>query len=171
LKIKGLIIVLGSPNSDKGELLSVAKTRCELALKEYHNHSGWKILLTGGYGEHFNKTDKPHTAYLKKYLIERGVSNDAFVEFTESNNTLQDASLSKPIVLKNNLTKLLIVTSDYHFDRAKYIFEREFAEDNINIEFAICKTDEAAFEFNLASQINHEQNSVKRLREQDGLKL
>ena len=40
----GLIVLLGSPNTETGELYSVAKERCELALIEYHHHPNWKRL-------------------------------------------------------------------------------------------------------------------------------
>ena len=49
-EIEGLILVLGSPNSDKGELFSIAKERCNLALTELAKRPGWKLLLTGGFG-------------------------------------------------------------------------------------------------------------------------
>ena len=160
-----MIIVLGSPNSPDGELYSVAKERCELALVEYAKHPNWKILLTGGYGAHFNTTDQPHAAYLKQYLVKRGVPSEAFVEFAESSNTLQDASLAKPIVLKYQVREIIVVTSDYHIDRARYIFEREFADTGIHIEFAVSQTQAETCELNLEAQKKHEREALTKLRE------
>ena len=165
--IKGLIVVLGSPNSADGELYSVGKERCEQALVEYARRPDWKLLLTGGYGEHFNTTDKPHAAYAKAYLVKRGVPSQAIVEFAASSNTLQDASLSKPIVLKYGVPQIVVVTSDYHFDRARTIFEREFAATEVRIEFSVSQTDEEACEFDLEAQKRHEQEAVAKLRERD----
>lgn len=164
--ISGLIVVLGSPNSDKGELYSVAKERCELALAEYAKRPGWKILLTGGYGAHFNTTDQPHAAYLKRYLLDRGIPERAIVEFAESTNTLQDASLAKPIVLKYAAPEIVVITSDFHLDRARYIFKREFADTGLRIAFSVSRTDEAAYPFDLESQKNHERKSLARLMAQ-----
>ncbi|HET9914514.1 MAG TPA: YdcF family protein, partial [Anaerolineales bacterium] len=130
-------MILGSPNSADGKLYSVARGRCELALGEYAKHPGWRILLTGGYGAHFNTTGRPHAAYLRDYLVERGVPAEAIVEFAESATTLEDASLSKPIVLKYGAPQILVVTSDYHIDRARYVFEREFADTDVHIEFLV----------------------------------
>ena len=48
LQIRGIIVVLGSPNSATGELSSIAKERCEVALAEYGKHPNWRFLLTGG---------------------------------------------------------------------------------------------------------------------------
>lgn len=162
-----MIIVLGSPNSKNGELYNIAKDRCELALREYGQRPGWKLLLTGGYGAHFNITDQPHAAYLKRYLIKRGVPDQDIVEFAQSANTLQDASYSKPIVLKYEVREILVVTSDYHLDRARYIFEREFADTEIRVEFSVVETDEERCEIDLGSQKKHEQEVLAKLKERD----
>ena len=164
---KGMIVILGSPNSADGELYSIAKARCELALGEYAKRPDWKILLTGGYGPHFNTTGQPHAAYLKDYLVKRGVPGQAIVEFAESVNTLEDASLSKPIILKYRASEILVVTSDYHIDRARYVFEREFADTEVHIEFSVSETDEGTCEFDLESQKKHEQEALVKLRERD----
>jgi uncharacterized SAM-binding protein YcdF (DUF218 family) len=167
LPIRGMIVVLGSPNSEDGELYSVAKERCELALAEYAKRSDWKLLLTGGYGAHFNTTDQPHAAYLKRYLVKRGVPGQAIVEFAESTNTLQDASYSKPIVLKYRVPEIVVVTSDYHVDRARYVFEREFADTEVRIEFLVSQTEEETCEFDLEAQKEHEREALARLRLKD----
>lgn len=164
---KGLIVVLGSPNSEEGKLYSVARERCRLALAEYAKRPGWKILLTGGYGAHFNTTDRPHAAYLRDHLMEQGIPDQAIVEFAESLNTLQDASLAKPIVLRYGVSEIVVITSDYHVDRARYVFEREFADTEIGIEFAVSRTEEAVCEFDLQSQKEHEREALAKLKEKD----
>jgi uncharacterized SAM-binding protein YcdF (DUF218 family) len=163
----GMIVVLGSPNSEDGELYSIATERCELALVEYKKRPGWKILLTGGYGAHFNTTGQPHAAYLRHYLIQRGIPSRAIVEFAESTNTLQDASLSKPIVLKHQLSEIVVITSDYHVDRARYIFEREFADTQVRIEFSVSRTDEQVCELDLKALKKHEKEALAKLKNRD----
>ena len=167
LQLRGMIVVLGSPNSEAGQLSSIAKERCELALSASAKLPGWKLLLTGGYGAHFNTTDQPHAAYLKRYLVNRGIPAQEIVEFVESANTLQDASFSKPVVLKYGVSEIAVVTSDYHIDRARYVFEREFADTGIRISFLASQTDEAACEFDLDAQKKHEQQALAKLREKD----
>ena len=158
-----MIVVLGSPNFEDGELYSIAKERCEQALAEYAKRPDWKLLLTGGYGEHFNTTDEPHAAYVEAYLVKRGVPSQAIVEFAESSNTLQDASFSKPIVLKYGVPEIVVVTSDYHLDRARTIFERAFADTEVRIVFSISQTDEEACGFDLEAQKKHEQEALAKL--------
>lgn len=84
---RGVIVIRGYPNSETGALSSIAKERFALALTEYARHPGWKFLLTGGYGAHFNITDQSHAAYLKRRLVSRGVSDQEILEFVESANT------------------------------------------------------------------------------------
>ena len=161
--LNGLIVVLGSPNSEEGELYSVARERCRLALDEYAVRAGWKLLLTGGYGAHFNTTGRPHAAYLKDYLTARGIPEGDVVEFAESRDTLEDASLSKPIALNYGVAHILVVTSDYHEARARYVFEREFADTHVEIAFSIAPTDEAACELDLDALKRHEREALARL--------
>jgi uncharacterized SAM-binding protein YcdF (DUF218 family) len=165
--LKGLIVVLGSPNTDQGELYSIAIERCEQALTEYARHPDYKILLTGGYGSHFNTTNRPHAAYLKKYLTSRGIPDQHFVEFAESSNTFEDAALSKPIALKYGANTVLVITSDFHLDRARYIFEREFADTGITIEFSTSRTDETTCQIDLEALKKHERNALAKLRQQE----
>lgn len=160
---KGVILVLGSPNSDDGELYSIAKERCEIATNEYNKRKNYKLLLTGGYGPHFNKSRVPHAEYLQKHLMMNGIPDEAFIEFAESSSTLEDASISKPIVLKHGFTKILIITSDFHIDRAKIIFEREYSNSNIKIEYSVSTTNKEICEIDLASIIKHEIEALKTI--------
>lgn len=65
-----IIIVLGSPNSNEGVLSEMVKSRVEVCLSLFEkNNTG--IVLTGGYGAHFNTTGKPHAFYLKEALLKK----------------------------------------------------------------------------------------------------
>lgn len=162
--IPGIIIILGSPNSKEGELYYVARQRCEKGIQEHQNHPDWKIVLTGGFGEHFNTTRQAHNVYLQKYLLERGLAPEVILDSVLSANTLEDASLSKPIIVKHQVKDILVVTSDFHYDRARYIFETEYSDTDINIRFSLSYTDESICGFDLKSQKEHEKNSLKKLK-------
>ena len=114
-----------------------------MGIQEFLNHPTWKIILTGGFGEHFNRSEKSHTYYLQKYLIERGIAPEIIIDSVMSTNTLEDASLTKPIIVKYNVDDVLVVSSDFHYDRARYIFEREYSDENTRIRFSLCNTDES----------------------------
>lgn len=159
--MKGIILVLGAPNDDTGELSTIARERCEHAIKEYRRHPGYKFLLTGGYGDHFNTTEKPHAFYTKRYLLARQIpEQDILSEFVESSNTLEDARLSHPIVKRYGVKHVLVVTSDFHLDRAKYIFQQTFKD--MHLSFSGSHTDLPQQE--LEALRLHEQNALRRLR-------
>lgn len=160
-----LILVLGSPNSDSGELYLPARERCDLAISLYHRSStsNHKILLTGGFGRHFNTTSRPHAFYLQEYLLSRGIPEKDILGFVSSSNTLEDASLSKEIVLKYGVQHVRVITSDYHSERAKTVFKREYAGSGIEIRFCVCETDVQRCEFDLVPLIRHEQNALRKL--------
>ena len=140
-EIKGahIIIILGHANSKKGQLSDIYKSRLEKGYREFikkKNHKkDFKILCTGGFGWHFNKTKKPHGRYGEEYLLSRGVPEKCFLPVAMSKNTIQDALLSKKIIdglkdnrLLRNKISLIIVSSDFHMPRVKYIFARVFDE-------------------------------------------
>jgi len=129
----GIIIVLGSPNDGDGGLSSIAMERCAQALAEFRRNPDFAILPTGGWGTHFNTTDKPHAFYVQKELLARGIPEKAFLPFVKSSNTLEDASLSGPILDTYPGLELIVVTSDFHAARARYIFEHQFPERSIRI--------------------------------------
>jgi len=160
----GIIIILGSPNSKEGELYNVARQRCEKGIQEHLIHPDWRIVLTGGFGEHFNTTEQAHTVYLHKYLTERGIAPEVIIDSVMSTNTLEDASLSKAVIVKYHVEEILVVTSDFHFDRARYIFEREYSDTSISIRFSLSYTDESTCGFDLKSQKAHEKKALNLLK-------
>lgn len=162
----GIIMVLGSPNDANGNLYSVALSRCRQAFALWKNNPDWSILLTGGYGEHFNTSPKPHAAYLKEFLVQQGVPSSKFLEFAESRNTLEDATLSLPIVVSHGASAVDVITSDYHVPRARFVFMREFESTSVALLFVAVPTDAGLCEFDLESQIEHERKSLQRLKEQ-----
>jgi len=115
-----VLVVLGSPNSITGELSIVANDRLSFCQKIYQKNM--MILCTGGWGDHFNIARKSHAFYLKKCLIEKGIPEDCFLEFALSVNTVDDAVKVKEIISLLDNIHLTIVTSDYHLERVKLIF-------------------------------------------------
>ncbi len=154
------IILLGAPNDEKGNLSSLAVERCELALRELANCPGAKVLPTGGWGAHFNTTSKPHGFYLGEYLRQRQIAAADILEIAESTNTIEDARLSRPIVERHGIEELLIVTSDFHLPRARFLFEKQFP--GMALSFSGSTTNLPEEE--LARRIAHEQQALARLR-------
>lgn len=124
----GLIVILGAPNDDDGQLSRMALGRVALGYQLYRERqtAGWRLLLTGGFGAHFNRTRLPHAAYLHQWLLAHGVPRDDIVEFALSRHTGEDARLALPIVERLGVRQLLVVTSDFHLARAEFIFRSIF---------------------------------------------
>lgn len=154
------MIILGSVNDDEGNLSGIAKERLDQGIKEYKTCPGFKILLTGGYGKHFNRTGKPHAFYAKRYLLEKGIKEENILGFAESFDTVEDAFLSKLIVKKYKVKNLMMITSDFHIKRVRYIFEKVF--ENYNLIFSPSKTNVSKEK--LDSLKEHEIKSLNRLK-------
>lgn len=141
-----ILAVLGSPNSPSGELSDISKSRLDFCAKIFSGKQ--LILLTGGWGAHFNTSDKPHAFYGKRYLINHGLSASVFVDFALSENTVDDAVKIKSILkdLKPKKINLSIVTSDYHVERVTIIFSEILKGYKMEFFGAKCELDYKALQ-------------------------
>lgn len=132
--IAGLVVILGSPNDAAGRLSEIGLGRVELGLQTYRGlrGAGWRILLTGGYGAHFNTTDKPHAHHAQQVLLAAGVPMADMVEFAESRNTVDDALQARPIVDRHAVGQLIVVSSDFHLDRVTFVFTAVFPDKDLH---------------------------------------
>src|SRR5439155_26294774 len=88
--VPSLLITLGAPNDSQGVLSPIARGRAQSAIREYQRRPGCKIIVTGGYGKHFNTTDQPHAVYVVRFLLAGGVSAGDLVQVRDSSNTVDD---------------------------------------------------------------------------------
>ena len=163
----GIIVVLGSPNSDAGELSSIARERCRLALRLHRRHPRFAILPTGGFGPHFNPTTRPHGAYLAEELVRLGVPATRLLAPIESSNTVEDATLSRPVIEALGPRRVLVVTSDYHVARARFVFARVF---DLDLEWHATRTDVTGCTEDLDALRAHERRALMQL-ETRGLRV
>lgn len=161
--MNGIIIVLGSPNDESGRLSSIAMERCLKALEEYGKNPDYAILPTGGWGAHFNTTDRPHAYYVKQELIARGIPESAFLPIVESSNTIEDAALARPTLEAYSRAELIVVTSDFHAARARYLFERELPDRQIHMSTSATLVPPEELKRLKA----HESEALKRLKAQN----
>jgi hypothetical protein len=154
--MKKIIIVLGSPNSAKGRLGKIAIARAKKCL-EIFNPTEHKIICTGGIGQHFNTTEKPHAFYLKRYLQRKGIPSSSFLPFAESSNTVEDATKSKEVLKANLCSDVTIVTSFYHLQRVQIIFDEILHEFNRTY----CGTENNCSLRRLKKFENHEQKAIE----------
>ena len=155
------IVVLGFPNSPEGELLPMAKKRLDKCYQEYLSNQ-YPIILTGGFGLHFNTSNHPHHHWAKQYLIQKGVDNQDIIIFLDSTNSVQDATMLLPVLLENSFKHLKIITSDYHVERVEFIFKSVLAE-KVSLSFIGVDSEGVAPEI-LEKLIAHEKEALEGLR-------
>jgi len=159
---KEVLVVLGSPNSPRGELSDISKSRLDCCRNMFAK--GQLILCTGGWGPHFNISDKAHAFYAKEYLLENGLSEKDFLELALSENTVDDAVKLKSILSNPKDVKLKVITSDYHLERVLLIFNEIL--DTYEMNFVGVKSNMEAEK--LLQLIEHENNAIDAIK-QNGL--
>ena len=155
------IIVLGSPNTPEGELLPMAKKRLGKCYQEYLSNQ-YPIILTVGFGPHFNTSIHPHHHLAKEYLIQEGVDYQDIIAFLDSTNSVQDATMLLPVLMENPFKHLKIITSDYHVERVEFIFKSVLAE-KVSLSFIGVDSEGVAPEI-LEKLIAHEKVALEGLR-------
>jgi len=154
-----ILIILGAPNSPSGILSSIAKNRLDVCFKLFMENDF--VLCTGSWGEHFNTSSHPHAYHSKKYLLEKGMSSTCFLEPALSNNTVDDAVKVKEIISNYPNSKLIIITSDFHVDRATLIFNEILK--NHRIEFV--GAENSLPNDQLKKIVEHEKKSIQKIIE------
>src|SRR5271157_2178188 len=156
-----LFIVLASTNDDEGNLSVVAVSRLREALEAVACADESKMILTGGIGEHFNRTNKPHAYYACQFLLCNGLSPSKIVGFVASVSTFEDATLTERFLRFRTPKSICVVTSDFHVERARVLFTHAFRRDDI--AFRPARTPLPAKE--LARLEDHERKALKLLKD------
>jgi uncharacterized SAM-binding protein YcdF (DUF218 family) len=123
---KTLIILFGHENDDSGKLTPIAVARCNTALGLLRQYPHARVLPTGSYGEHFNRTERPHSQYLSEFLEQQQIDPARILPGTNSNGTFEDCLCARKIALDQEFTNVVAVTSDYHSSRVAFILGRLF---------------------------------------------
>lgn len=151
---KKVIVVLGSPNSPDGMLSVIAKSRLDHCAAIYAE--GTSVLCTGGWGDHFNTATEAHAVYAKRYLMERGVAESAFLDFALSSNSIDDAVKVKAVISEMESVKLIVITSDFHLERIRLVFQKILSEADLSFAGVTCEIERET----LAGLIQHEKNAI-----------
>ena len=70
-----LAVVLGYANAPNGALRQASRDRCDKAAK-LALQEGYGVVLTGGFGSHFNTAPLPHCYYTRRYLLAGGLPSE-----------------------------------------------------------------------------------------------
>lgn len=157
--MEDILVVLGAPNTPTGALSEISISRLNYCTKLYV--PGKRILCTGGWGKHFNISKEPHALHAKRYLVNKGVPESAFLDFALSENTVDDALKIKKVLSKSDHFDLIVITSDYHMERVKLIFSQILKAYEITYQgpkTGLSKEDLQPF-------IDHEHTAIKSIIE------
>lgn len=112
------MIVLGAKVNKDG-LSKTLKQRLDKAMEYYNQNKHINIIVSGGQGKDEVMTE---ASAMKNYLVENGVDEDNIILENKATTTLENIMFSKDIMEDLNLeNKALIVTSDYHLFRGRFI--------------------------------------------------
>ena len=128
-----IVVVLGAPNSESGELSSIAQARIDRAIELALERDDALLLLTGGWGN-FNPAPRPHAEYLKDYALSKGIPSHRIILSCHSSSTLEDAAFARDLLEDlEHEGELLVVTSDYHERRTEIVFRSMFPDRALKI--------------------------------------
>ena len=118
-------IVLGGGISN-GSLTANAKTRIQKALQLLRENKIQMLILSGKKSS--SKRTEARLYY--EYLVKNDVCKKSLLILEEkSEDTLGNAVCSKEIIVKKKLPKnIVVITSDYHLDRAIMLFKKIFGK-------------------------------------------
>lgn len=112
------MIVLGAKVNKDG-VSKTLKQRLDKAIEYYNENKHINIIVSGGQGEDEVMTEG---WAMKNYLVKNGVDEDNIILENKATTTLENIMFSKEIMEDLNLeNKALIVTSDYHLFRSRFI--------------------------------------------------
>lgn len=153
LSMPELIIVLGHFD-ETPHLTATGRERLDLGIALLQVRPGALLTVTGCAANH------PRTAEVQAYLRAHGVVDAQLAPLIDSHNTAEDAFLAEPIVRDDRIERLVLVTSDYHLERACYIFERVFPSLQIEPHAALHPaTEQETYEFR-----QHEAQALQALQ-------
>jgi len=137
------IVILGGDNDISNNLSNSTLMRLKKFDEIYNNYKNNdpKIIISGG----FRFSQMSHCSLIKKNLQNKYPNIEINKEFEANNNTVDEAINIGKYLVDNNSNNVIIITSNWHMNRAKYLFEKVFELiDNVKIEYI--ETDENEIE-------------------------
>jgi len=117
------VIVLGFMLKDKRKLPNVLKSRLNTAIELYKKGLFSKFIVVGGLSN--KKLGITEAEAMKNYLIQKGIDSKDILKEETSTDTIGNAFFLKKKILKPKKWKnLIVITSDFHLERAKIIFKK-----------------------------------------------
>ena len=141
MNIYDAIIVLSNLMDGESNLNLESKNRANLAFEIWNQQNCIPKLITMGWA-YRNDTNVPISKSMENYLVNKlNVPKEQILSDVLSRDTVGDAFFSRYNFEKIFLNKkIIIITSDYHENRAHSIFKFIYGE-NYKIHFSVIETD------------------------------
>ena len=121
------IVILGGENDKKGNLSEFTKKRLDKFDEVYgsyrDNGEDPKIIISGG----FRFSEMSHCSLVKEHLLSKYPGLNIEKEFIENDNTVDEA-INIAEYFSNRSGLVVVITSDWHLERVRYLFGRTFEE-------------------------------------------
>lgn len=112
------MIILGAKVNENG-VSKTLKLRLDKGIEYYNKNKDINIIVSGGQGEDEVTTE---ASAMRDYLLENGVNEENIILEDKATTTLENIIFSKKIMKDLNLgNRALIITSDYHLFRGRFI--------------------------------------------------
>ncbi len=158
---ENILILLGNRNDAEGNLSPIAESRADKAIDLLNADAGLKVIPTGAFGDIFNTSYRPQGAILTNYLIKKGIDESRILPFTHSSSTVEDAyEVLKLLTEITTINKVIVITSEFHMRRTKYIFSRVL--ERYNLDF--CEVPNQIRDYSLTKQSNEESKKLIKLK-------
>lgn len=161
---KDVIVVLGCSLDTKGDISFVGKERVEKAVELFNKRISDKIIMSGKHS--FSSSFIPRITEakaMKEYAELLGVPKKSIFLEEKSKDTIGNAYFVKVNFLKkNNWKNIVVITSDLHIKRAKFIFKFIFG-NKYNVGF-IGVNHRAVPKKELDKRIAYEKNVISILK-------
>lgn len=118
-KAPKFVVVLGAQIQGDQPSLTLKK-RLDRAYEYLTEHPEASVFVSGGQGPDEQQTE---ASVMSAYLTARGIDPSRIVEETEASDTRENLLFSVALAEKRSIDtgSVLIITSDFHMPRAKYI--------------------------------------------------
>ncbi len=123
------IVVLGKGMERDNQLTSFGKESTKVAVDLFELGYSGKVIFSGGIGRWNKGRGITEAEAMKDYAKKSGMPGENIYTEAQSRDTVENAGYTKEILERMGAKKVVVVTTDFHIDRAAYIFDRLLGDE------------------------------------------
>lgn len=113
--------------------------RTERGVQLWHEGYAPYVMVSGGSVYHTTSI----ASLMMKHAIELGVPAKAIILEEEADSTYQNALYTKNLMKEYGFSSAIVVSSDYHMQRVRYVYQQVFKDTDI--KFIYCASQDSNF--------------------------